>query len=120
MLHSKKKFRELFRFFERLSFLFFLEEYLNRQHLLRACEEKACRKQIVGLQSGSFEFFSPFSSKAKLAGARPETDLNGFRAPPKSSVLLFTKMYLEKNKTALCKNLFFIKILRYTYCKLIK
>ena len=59
MHYTKKKFRELFRFFERLSFLI-------------------------------------------------------------STVLLFTKMYLEKNKTALRKNLFFMKILRYTYCKLIK
>ena len=47
MHDRKKKCRELFRFFERLSFLFFLEEYLNRQHLLRACEEKAYPKQIA-------------------------------------------------------------------------
>jgi len=47
MPHSNNKYRELFRFFERLSFLFFLEEYLNRQHLLRACEEKAYPKQIA-------------------------------------------------------------------------
>lgn len=49
MPHSNNKYRELFRFFERLSFLFFLEEYLNRQHLLRACEEKAYPKQIADL-----------------------------------------------------------------------
>lgn len=90
MPHSNNKYRELFRFFERLSFLFFLEEYLNRQHLLRVCKEKAYPKQIA-------ERMKPYRSSERLL-----------------------KMYLEKNKTAPCKNLFFTKILRYTYCKLIK
>ena len=34
-------------FFRKALFFVFLEEYLNRQHLLRACEEKDCGKQIV-------------------------------------------------------------------------
>jgi len=41
MLHSKKKFRELFRFFERLYFLIFIKV-----------------SEPIWLQSGSFEFFS--------------------------------------------------------------
>ena len=41
MLHSKKKIRELFRFFERLSFLIFIKV-----------------SEPIWLQSGSFEFFS--------------------------------------------------------------
>lgn len=97
MLHSKKKIRELFRFFERLSFLIFIK-VSEPVRLTESLEREGLQK----------------------TNSRANEALYGFRAPPKSSVLLFTKMYLEKNKTALCKNLFFMKILRYTYCKLIK
>lgn len=49
MPHSKNKFRELFRFFERLSFLIFIEV-----------------SEPIWLQSGSFEFFSLFLHKNVL------------------------------------------------------
>ena len=83
MLHRKKKFRELFRFFERLSFLIFIKvsEPVRLNESLR-------REGLPKINSRASE--------------------------------RLLKMYLEKNKTALCKNLFFMKILRYTYCKLIK
>lgn len=83
MLHSKKKFRELFRFFERLSFLIFIK----------------------------------VSEPVRLTESLRREGLPKINSRASERLL---KMYLEKNKTALCKNLFFMKILRYTYCKLIK